>query len=249
MNCDEMNIHCFFTELEKLKAKIDGHEDKIDWTGLSREFLLREEILDYYKDRVDWEVISKRLWDYDCKLFTKYYDEKMFDDFANFGTGGNFDCVLKYFDKLDAEKVSLRSVYTSQYLEVYKLMIASPKWDSETLINMAFSYVELNEILTDTFKEEEIVEVFLNRLDVDIATNTPYLENWLDNPALMAVIDLNNLKHRNFVLQNLNARTFKEHFESKYKFSYNRLYNRYAPRLKRFAKLRHFFGLSIIKVN
>lgn len=249
MKCDEINIHCFFTELEKIKSKVDGNEDKIDWIQLTRELPIREEILDFYKGRIEWGEMKNLLWINNPELFKKYYDGGMYSDLSNLGTNGKYENIVAYLDKLDKQNINVFNINGGHIAEFFGLMIDSKKWSTDELIGMGLKSYNLNDVLNERFSVEDIIRVFLEIIDFDKDKSAPYLDNWMNVPALMAVIDLNKDSHRRFVLTNSSSRVFVEHFESKHEFTYKSIYNRFAPRLKSFPKIRYFFGLNIVKAN
>jgi len=84
MDCEKLDIECFFTEYEQVKAKIQGNEEKIDWKELSKEIPINEEIILNYEKYLDMNEIALRLAlshsENAQKLFKKYEKFFTFED-------------------------------------------------------------------------------------------------------------------------------------------------------------------------
>ena len=234
MRCEELNIECFFTPLEKIKDKIDSVISKIDWTELSEKIVLHESVLDYYKDRLDWHVIGNRLARGNIDLFSKYAESKDID-VSGISVVPNNGILIKYFKELPVEVLLFKYVEEQKMMKVIRMMVNDDRFNNYDIAKQVIQ----NRAISRYYRKEATL-LLLNEIDTafwDTINQDIHIDNfsyWFNEDVIRDGYDGSNEKHRQAVIEGLSSMDIRR---------YQKMFNFSTKELVKSGKLR---GLNII---
>jgi len=224
MKCEEIDIECFYTPLEKIKDKIDPVISKIDWTELSKQIMLHESILEYYKDRLNWHVIGNRLARGSIDLFSKYAESKDID-VSGVSVVPNDGILIKYFKELPVEVLLFNYVENKNIMKVVRMMVNDDRFNNYDIAKQVIH----NRVISRHFRKEATL-LLLNEIDTafwNIVEQGDYIDNfnyWFDEYVIRDGYDNSNEKHRKAILEGLSKKGF-ERYQEMFSFSTKELIN------------------------
>ena len=218
MKCETLEIECFFTELEKIKPKIDKVIDKIDWTALSREIALDKAVMQEYKDWLDWKVIGRRLFTSDksdlfsfwvnagkinisdyyniipsFEILQRHFDDLLPIDIFEYYTEENEDEIVKILERMIGDKR-----YTDEFL-VNNFLESSIKWQSLKVIDLMF-YAYGSTI------SKRFWEIADNKISKSC------FDTWMSRREIANNFNPNNEQHRKLILSKGDFQSYPEYF-------------------------------------
>ena len=234
MKCEEINIECFYTPLEKIKDKIDPVIEKIDWTELSKQIVIHESVLDYYTTRLDWHVIGNRLARGSIDLFNKYVELRDID-LSSISVVPNDEIFIKYFKELPVEVLSFDYVNADRMMKVVRMMVEDNRFDNRILAEQVIR----SRVVSRNFRKDaifllskEIKTAFWDIIDRGGCID--HFSYWFTEDIIREGYDDSNEKHRHELIVSLSRKMFEQ---------YQEMFNFTTKELVKSGKLR---GLNIL---
>jgi len=213
MNCESMKIECFFTELEKVKPKIDPVIDKINWRELSRHITIDEAILDYYQKNINWTMMGARLFSENVDLFNKYENLGLFK-IGELRGQPSYDLLMSRFYEIHKDCINPNNFSSVNTINIVKLMIADPRFTPEELVEMMFRESSmfnhsknLRELMLETYGNDFSMKFWAR---VEEGNSIGYFEDWIEHGKVRSYYDKTLPSHRRAVLNRLSRKSLEE---------------------------------------
>ena len=233
MNCSDLNVECFYTELEKVKTKIDPVKDKINWDSLSMKITLDEDVLDYYKSDLNWIEIGSRLSNENKELFEKYLDLDLYK-FSDLKKYPMISILLKYWDDIPTSMIEISIYSTDDAHDILKRMIQDKRFEESKIVENIFNssyairYSDEFRKLAVTHFGAEISEKIWKKIENNESVSS--FDYWFDQEQIRNGYNPSLETHRKAVLERLTRRQIERYqdifdFSTKELIDYRQLWN------------------------
>jgi len=213
MRCEDMKVECFYTELEKVKPKIDPVKDKINWKALSNQITIDREILNYYVNDIDWVVMGARLYSDNPSIFSEYYEKGLFT-IESLNARPCVAVMMKYWDEIPKDSIRFNGLGSEATMEVLDLLIEDDRFTTEEVIEriLKSNYGDY----TEQFRKRAL-EVYKNSLPfaiwgkVEKGQSIGYIDNWFNHDEVMKYFNISQPLHRREVLKRMSRENLEKY--------------------------------------